>query len=147
MSDVRQFVERFTRIWGAPQPEEFADLWAEDGTLLHPGMRQPIDRHQIVEYVRRLKTLTPDIRLIPRRWASVDQHVFIEWTITASVAGEQVSWDGVDRFTLRGDRAVEGIAYFDTLPLWSRLDPTMQRGSTLEEAAARAAAELDPRTE
>jgi hypothetical protein len=50
--------------------------------------------------------------------------------LTASVAGRQLSRDGIDHFTLRGDRAVEGIAYFDTLPLWTRLDPTMQRTSS-----------------
>ncbi len=137
MSDAQKFVERFTRVWSAPQPEEFAALWAEDGTLLHPGMSQPIGKQEIVDYVRRIKAVAPDIRLTPRRWASVDEHVFIEWTITASLAGEQLSWDGVDRFTLRGDRAVEGIAWFDTLPLWARLDPAMERGSALEEAASR----------
>ncbi len=139
MSDPEKFVERFTRVWSSPQPEEFADLWTQDGTLLHPGMSEPIGRLEIVDYMRRITALTPDIRLRPLRWASVDKHVFIEWTISATFAGEQLSWNGVDRFTLRGDRASDGVAFFDTLPLWARLDPAMQRGSALEEAAARSA--------
>jgi hypothetical protein len=42
MSDTEKFVERFTRVWSAPQPQEFADLWTEDGHLLHPGTNKPI---------------------------------------------------------------------------------------------------------
>jgi hypothetical protein len=42
---------------------------------------------------------------------------------------------GVDRFSLKGDRATYGIAYFDTLQLWARVDPDMDRGSPLEQAA------------
>lgn len=108
MSDSEKFVERFTRVWSSPQPEEFADLWTQDGTLLHPGMSEPIGRLEIVDYLRRITALTPDIRLRPLRWASVDKYVFIEWTISATFAGEQLSWNGVDRFTLRGDRASDG---------------------------------------
>ena len=37
-----------------------------------------------------------------------------------------MSWDGADRFTLRGDRAVEGVAYFDTLPIWQKVNPSLR---------------------
>ena len=138
MPDAEKFVQRFTEVWRSPQPQEFADLWTEDGVLLHPGMSHPIGHSEILDYVRRIKEVAPDISLRPTRWATAEDYVLIEWTITATFDGEPVSWDGVDRFTLRDDRATEGIAYFDSLPLWARLDPSMQRGSALETAAARA---------
>jgi uncharacterized protein (TIGR02246 family) len=136
MANAEKFVERFTEVWRSPQPQEFADLWTEDGLLLHPGMDEPIGRSEIIDYVKRIKSVAPDISLRPIRWAGVEDYVLIEWTITATFNGERVSWNGTDRFTLRGDRASEGVAYFDSLPLWERIDPTMKRGSALETAVS-----------
>ena len=70
--------------------------------------------------------MLPDITLAPTRWASRDDTVLIEWTITATFGDERVSWDGADRFTVRGDRAVEGVAYFDTLPIWQKVNPALR---------------------
>ena len=136
--DPERFVEKFTRFWSNPQPGEFADLWADRGTLLHPTMDKSIDKSEIPDYVARIKSLAPDITLAPKRWASSGNELFIEWTITVTPpdAGEQMSWDGVDRFTLDGDRAIEGIAYFDTAPIWARMDPTLKREGDIVEAAA-----------
>jgi hypothetical protein len=142
--DPESFVRRFTRVWSFPEPDEFADLWADGGVLLHPTMARAIPKAEVPDYLRRLKAVAPDIRLEPKAWAARGDQVFIEWTITATRRGaEPTTWDGVDRFTLRGDRAIEGIAYFDTAPLWARIDPSMDRGDLLDaagEAAATAAA-------
>jgi SnoaL-like domain len=139
--DPESFVARFTRVWSEPEPDDFADLWAEGGVLLHPTMARAIPKNEIPEYLRRLKVVAPDIRLEPRSWAAQGDQVFIEWKITATRrGGETTSWNGVDRFTLQGDRAIEGIAYFDTAPLWARIDPTMDRGDLLNAASEAAAA-------
>src|SRR5947209_13357073 len=129
-ADPQAFVDRFTRVWASPEPETFADLWADGGVLLHPTMGEAIPREQIPDYVRRLKSFVPDISLAPIRWAAQGDDVFIEWTITMTPPGddEQVSWNGVDRFTLRGDRAIEGIAYFDTSPMWARMGAAPAEG-------------------
>jgi ketosteroid isomerase-like protein len=136
MSDAERFVSRFSEMWKAPEPDAFAALWHEDGELLHPGMESPISSAEIPDYVRKLKAAAPDISLRVHRWAAADDFVLIEWTITTTVNDEAVEWSGVDRFTLRGDRAVYGVAYFDTLPLWAHLDPSMQRSGGLEAATA-----------
>jgi hypothetical protein len=125
-TDSERFVDRFTRLWSAPEPHAYASLWHDDGTLLHPGMEAPISASEIPGYVQRLLDILPDITLAPTRWAANDDTVLIEWTITATFRGEAVSWDGADRFTLRGDRAVEGVAYFDTLPIWQRVNPALR---------------------
>jgi SnoaL-like domain len=138
--DPESFLERFTRVWSNPKPDDFADLWAEGGVLLHPTMARAIPKDEIPNYLRRLKAVAPDIRLAPKRWAASGDQVFIEWTITATRRGaEQAEWSGVDRFTLQGDRAIEGIAYFDTAPLWARIDPSMDRGNLLDAASEAAA--------
>jgi SnoaL-like protein len=140
-ADAERFVERFSRVWANPEPEAFADLWAPGGRLLHPTMGRSIPRDEIPDYVRRLKSAAPDITLRPKRWAASGDDVFIEWTIsmTPPDGDRPISWDGVDRFTLEGDRAREGVAYFDTSPIWARLDPTVERrGDILDAAEQRA---------
>lgn len=132
--DPAGFVERFTRVWKAPEPDAFADLWADGGRLLHPTMASSIPKDEIPDYVRRLKALAPDIHLEPRRWAAAGADVLIEWTISLTRDGEAVTWDGVDRFTLDGDRAVEGVAYFDTSPIWARLQGHEPPGDLLDAA-------------
>ena len=124
--DAERFIERFTQLWAAPEPEAYASLWHEDGTLLHPGMEAAITAAEIPGYVQRLLDVVPDITLTPTRWAARHDTVFIEWTITATFRDAPVSWDGADRFTLRGDRAVEGVAYFDTLPIWQKVNPALR---------------------
>jgi len=144
MADAERFVERFSKVWAAPEPDEFQALWDEEGTLLHPGMGAPIPHTEIPDYVRRIKKIAPDISLRVDRWAASADFVLIEWTITATLRGEPIGWSGVDRFTLRGDRAIEGLAYFDSMPLWGKLDPSLQRGVSLEEAASQALEQPEP---
>ena len=127
MTDAEKFVQRFTELWAAPQPDDYATLWHADGTLLHPGMAAPIGADEIPGYVERLLAALPDITLTPKSWAAQGAVVLIEWTITATFRDRKVSWDGADRFTLRGDRAVEGVAYFDTLPIWRAIDPELDK--------------------
>ena len=124
---VQRFVDRFTMLWDRPEPDAYASLWHDDGTLLHPGMEAPIPASEIPDYVRRLTKALPDIRLTPLTWAGRGDDVLIEWEITATFKGRAFSWRGADRFTLRGERAVEGIAYFDTFPIWAAVDPTLRR--------------------
>ncbi len=84
---------------------------------------------EIPDYLRRVKTLVPDISLRPLRWAQTEDGVLIEWEISGTFRDQQLSWRGADRFTLRGDRATEGVAYFDTHRLWVNADPSLDCGA------------------
>jgi hypothetical protein len=126
--DAAGFVERFARMWSAPDPERFGELWDAEGTLHHPSMAEPIPQPMIPDYLRRIQAMLPDISLRVLNWAAGEDFVLIEWEITATFQGEPMSWRGADRFTLRGDRAIEGVANFDTHPLWIAIDPQLDRG-------------------
>ncbi len=139
MSNGEQFAEKFAERWRERDPDRFVDLFHEDGTLLHPGMGRPIGRDQVPGYMRRVFSIVPDGRLDPKAWAANDDTVFIAWSMSASFRGQQEQREGADRFTLKGDRAIYGVAYFATLPLWAAIDPSMKRGDMLP-AAARVAA-------
>jgi uncharacterized protein (TIGR02246 family) len=130
------FIAKFQRMWRDPQPETFAELFTEDGTLFHPTMQTPIGRADVPAYVARLKAIAPDISLAVRSWAASGDAVLIEWVITATFDGERVEIEGADRFTLRGDRAAQGVAYFDTSALWAKIAPTTDRGHLLDVAHA-----------
>jgi hypothetical protein len=40
--DPERFVEKFTRVWSDPQPQEVPELWADGGKLLHPTMGESL---------------------------------------------------------------------------------------------------------
>ena len=115
-SEAARFVELFRKLWAEPNPERFAELFHPDGAFRHPGGRT-VARDQNAEYWRRVLARMPDLKLRPTAWASSGDRVFIEWSASATLAGRRIEWAGVTRFVLRGDRAVEGAAYFDPAQL------------------------------
>jgi ketosteroid isomerase-like protein len=137
VENAERFVATFSEIWADPDPSRFNEILSENGTLLHPGMKAPLPGSQVPAYVERITRSFPDISLRVKRWAASGDDVLIEWTITTTLAGSRVEVPGADRFTLRDGRAIEGVAYFDTLPLWALLEPEMARDETIDEAAAR----------
>jgi AcrR family transcriptional regulator len=130
---AQAFVDRFQELWEDPDPDRYAELWHDDGLLRHPTMKDALPQDGIPDYVRRLKGFAPDISLAVEHWAASGETVMIEWTLTATVGDEGVEIQGVDRFTLRGDRATDGVAYFDTMPLWARVDPSLEQDESLED--------------
>lgn len=136
MTDAERFMKRFTEIWADPEPDRFLELFHPEGKLLHPGMSEPISAEEIPEYIGGIKDACSDLSLAVERWSEGDGFVLIEWIMGGTLFGQDVRWPGADRFNLRGDRATYGVAYFDTLPLWAKIDPSMVRESSLEEAIA-----------
>jgi len=56
--------------------------------------------------------------------AAEDPYLFISWHVRATVGGDSVEFDGVDRFRLRGDSADEVYVVFDTAPMRDLLGRT-----------------------
>ncbi len=131
MSRVENFVERWQEAWRLMDPDTWAEIYHQQGTLLQPGMARPIVRSEIPAHVGRINALLPDIKCDMRNWAAIDSTVFTEWTITAHLLGQPIEWSGCDRFTLADGHAMEEVVHFDTLPLWASLEPTMKRGGLL----------------
>lgn len=113
-ADAGAFVARFADAWSDPDPAVFRTFWHDDGRLLHPTMNEPIMADAIPPHIRGVITAIPDVSLRVVRWASRDEHLFIEWELVGTLGGERIVVPGVDRFTLRGARAIEAVAYFDS---------------------------------
>ena len=131
MSNAENFIERWQHAWAVMDAQVWAELYHREGTLLQPGMVEPISRSEIPAHVGRINALLPDIKCEMRNWAARDDIVFTEWTITAHLFGKPIEWNGCDRFTLAGEHAIEEVVHYDTLPLWAILDPAMKRGGLL----------------
>ena len=134
--DADLFMEKFVDAWADPEPEKFTRLFHPDGCLLHPGMKQPLASTDVADYIEQLIAICPDLSLQVDRWQAGSDYVLIEWTMGGTLLGQDVRWSGVDRFVLEGDVAIDGVAYFDSLPLWALVDPSMKREKTLEETFA-----------
>lgn len=130
--DHEGFMRRFRKAWGTRSPDDFAEVFHQTGTVYHPTMERPAAGSELWDYFDRLRTVAPDVHLSVDRWTARGSIVMIEWSMRARYGSEELAWNGMDRFTILGDRAVEGIAYFDTLALWAILDPTMRRGPMAE---------------
>jgi hypothetical protein len=63
--------------------------------------------------------------------AAVGDILFIHFRARGSVAGEAISWEGVDCFDFRGEEAVRGTGFFDPRPMLNAagLDSSAERSA------------------
>jgi hypothetical protein len=115
---LSDFVERFARWWGDPDPDRLGELLAEDVRLVQPLAPDTTTLAEAVASFRRLFRFLPDLHGTVHD-SSVDGNlVFIHFTLSATYGGSPISWDAVDRFVLREDGlAAERVSFFDSQPL------------------------------
>jgi ketosteroid isomerase-like protein len=121
LTAARDIVARFAARWNRPRAEDLEELMHEDTRNLIPPMKVPADRAGVIEHFRQVLTQLPDLRIEVERWAPTGDAVLVEWRATATVAGQALSWTGVDRFCVRGDRMYEANVYWDTRGLTERI--------------------------
>jgi ketosteroid isomerase-like protein len=131
---AQQIVERFARNWSSPVADGLRDLMHPDTQNLIPPMTVPADREGVIEHFRAVLQQLPDLRVEVIRWAPTGDAVLVEWRATASVAGEQLEWQGVDRFNVRGDRMYQAQVYWDTRHVAEQMANAVRRA---QERAAR----------
>lgn len=108
------WVRRFGEAWADPTPERLAGLVHPHTSNLYPFMESAQDRDGLIDFFRVTLTTLPDLTLEVTRWAAREDYVLVEWNARATIAGEPRAWQGADRFTLDGDRGIEGRAYYDS---------------------------------
>ena len=129
LAAAKDVVARFAASWDRPDADSLRDLMHPDTRNLIPPMTEPGDREAVVEYFRAALSRLPDMRLKIIRWAATGDAVMVEWEATASVAGQPLSWTGVDRFNVRGDRIYQGHVYWDTRELAARMTAAAQQAT------------------
>jgi len=143
MTDAERFMSRYLRAWPGFDDQRLLDVVYPDATIHHSGMPSPIRGVDEPDYVRGIKALIPDITLEVATWAAREDVVFIEYELTGSVAGRRLSWSGIGRFKLRGERAIDAIGRWDNLDLLAQLDSSVRPTAFAEAAAALAAGDTD----
>ncbi|MEV5967261.1 nuclear transport factor 2 family protein [Kribbella sp. NPDC051952] len=114
MTNAQQFLQRFTQAWSEPTPASLSELFTADATLHRPNLPQPIrGRDAIRAYFEQVLRARPDLKLEPLMTATGPDVAFVHWRLQATADDVLVEWEGIDRFTLQGDLAVDGLAHFD----------------------------------
>lgn len=133
LKDAYNLVNRFAAIWAAPSLEGLRSLMHEDTRNLIPPMTEPADREGVVAHFGQTLAQLPDLRVALVRWAPTGDSVLVEWRATATIANQPISWAGVDRFAIRGDRMYEARVYWDTRQVAGMIDAIV-RSARLGEA-------------
>lgn len=136
LAAARSVVGRFAAQWARVDADALRELMHADTRNLIPPMREAGDREAVVELFRGVIAQLPDLRISVIRWAPTGDAVMIEWRATATLAGRPLSWTGVDRFNIRGDRMYEGQVYWDTRGLAERMAETVQAAQAAAASAA-----------
>ena len=116
-SEAAGFVQRFADAWSKCDAAALAELLDEDVLLVQPMMPSTRGREAARAAFARLFELIPDLRATVHRWGAGDDVLYIEFTLSGTFGGRQLSWPAVDRFVLRDGLALRRVSYFDPLPL------------------------------
>lgn len=114
LEDAHALVNRFAAVWADPDLESLESLMHEDTRNLIPPMTEPANRDGVLAQFGATLRQPPDLRVEVVRWAPTGDVVMVEWQASATVAGQVVTWTGVDRFNIRGERMYEARVYWDT---------------------------------
>ncbi len=116
MKSAFKFVQKYAAAWGreAVQAEDMREQLHPDTRMLIPPMTEPADKEGVIAHFAGVLQRVPDLRLEILRWAPTGDSVIIEWQASATVLGQPVSWQGVDRFNLQDGLQLNGQAYWDT---------------------------------
>ena len=133
-SSVELFVSRFVDAWARPDSGGFAELWLADGVFVHPTVAAPLRGSEVPRWSERVKAGLPDFTFRADEWAARGEFLLLQWTSTATIGGRLLAYSGVDRFRLRDWKISEEVVYFDTLQIWTALDPKMARPPLIDLA-------------
>jgi ketosteroid isomerase-like protein len=133
LRDAYALVNRFAAVWAKPDLAGLKSLMHSDTRNLIPPMAEPADRDGVLAHFSATLRQLPDLRVEVTRWAPTGDAVLVEWRASATVAGQPVSWVGVDRFNVRGERVYEAQVYWDTRQV------AAQFAAIIEAAQARVA--------
>jgi SnoaL-like domain len=136
MTNAELFMQRYMEVWPSFDAERLKVAIDPEATIHHSGMEQSIRGTEEPDYVRAIKALMPDISLTVANWASNGDVVFVEYEMSGTLAGRSLSWTGIGRFKLRGERAIDAIGRWDNLDLLAQIDPTVSPTAFAEAAAS-----------
>lgn len=111
-------VDRFAAGWREPHPHAWDELLDEEVELRQPLMPDGVGRAHWQREFARLQALLPDLRGEVLRWAGQDDTVYVGIRCRATVGGQPLQFQAVDRLTITPDGTVTArVSYLDPYPL------------------------------
>ena len=126
LADATALVDKFAAVWARPTLEGLESLMHADTRNQIPPMTEPTDRNGVLAHFGQVLQQLPDMRVEVQRWAPTGDAVIIEWRAHATVAGRPLSWTGIDRFGVRGERMYEARVYWDTRQVAAEIAAAVQ---------------------
>jgi ketosteroid isomerase-like protein len=120
-STVADFVERFAAAWRNSDLERLMALLADEVVLKQPMLPTTVGKAAGREAFAKLFEAFPGLTATVHNWGAEGNIVFIEFTLSCTFGGRELSWPAVDRFVLRDGLVAERVNYFDALPLFFRI--------------------------
>lgn len=105
--------QRFERLWATRDPSLIAGIVAADGESFWSGQGAVAGRDYPDRW-RSLAAAADVLEFAVTGRAAQEPYLFISWHVRATLGGESVEFDGVDRFRLCGELADEVYVVFDT---------------------------------
>jgi len=139
--EVRRFLDNWMKSWTAAPDKP--RLFHPDGGLLYPGEHQPYQPDEEGMRTDRLRSIAPDLQMRLLHWAERDGVVLGEWELRCTIGDRPLRLRGVNRFQLKGDRAVSGRAFLDRLELLEFLEPE-RKVVPLSDLLGEASRTVDP---
>lgn len=124
--EVSRFLDTWTTSW-VKRYGEREPIFHEGGGVRYPGSDGLFDPDSQPAMTDILRKIAPDLEMRLVNWAVRDDILFGEWTVAATINGRRFAGSGCNRFTLKGDKALEAISYIDRLALVEFLDPSRDR--------------------
>jgi len=109
---------QFAAAWTPLDLDAWDKFLAEDVVAVQPLLPECRSRTAWQSEVRRVVALMPDLRGDVQSWVGSDDLLFIEMTLSATLAGKPFAFTAVEKLYLTSDaRVIRRESYFDPLPL------------------------------
>lgn len=133
-AEIQAFVHAFANHWNDKEGG-FEGLMHKGATLQVAGANEPLPYDQAAGFVAFVKQSIPDLSLRVLNWAEREGQVFTEWEMTGTIGGKKVSWQGINRNTLKGDKSVGAVSCWDRHALLTQIDENIAPLDLMEQMA------------
>ena len=120
--EIERFLRTYTQSW-APNPDKANRIFHEGGGVEYAGLKEAIQPDVQISMTDLFHAAAPDTTVRLLDWAERDDVLFAEWELTCTLDGRPFKIRGVNRFHLKGDKALDASGFVDRLGLLEFFEP------------------------
>jgi hypothetical protein len=120
--EVERFLRTYTNSW-LRDPDKTDRIFQEGGGVSYPGSQDAIQPDVEISMTDLFHMAAPDTTVRLLNWAERNDVLFTEWELTCTLDGRRLKIHGMNRFHLKGDRALDAAGFVDRLGLLEFFEP------------------------